>query len=377
MNEALSCLNAFGRWDVFGCGLICAVPLAVWLQTQLPPVQRTTRLMLAIGLAIVSLSLTELLGNLLPMTSVGPVSAALGRVAISTCVALSGLLLVGTKVQRLSTAWLVDPQTSPNLFPGWLTFAIVLGFASVIPAVYCDSITRGMQLTLQQSLQDQRVARANHQIRCLQQLRPRLQVDGVPLERLGQQMGDWEQKLRHQVARPLGPDPSLGQLGGRIAALIHLDQNEQALRLIRPLMTGESFHPISLDYAGLCYQRLGQAQESMDAYQRSIDFWSAQTESGKNRSAIASGWKGVAYAARRLDRRRQEEQAYQSLVTVAPTAQHHQLLAKCYRDHQKSSLAAKHAAIASEMDPSLGESTGAMLTTLARDHFSCFLIPRR
>jgi hypothetical protein len=77
-----------------------------------------------------------------------------------------------------------------------------------------------------------------------------------------------------------------------------------------------------------------------------------------------------------LGDRRLEEQAYQTLVQLAPTAENHFLLATSYKEHQKTSLAAENAQLAAELDPQYAEQARSMLTQLSRDHFSCFLVPR-
>jgi hypothetical protein len=71
-----------------------------------------------------------------------------------------------------------------------------------------------------------------------------------------------------------------------------------------------------------------------------------------------------------------EETSYRKLVARAPTAAHHFLLAQCYREHQKATLAAEHATTAIALDSQFREPGEALLSSLSMDHFGCLLVPR-
>lgn len=160
-------------------------------------------------------------------------------------------------------------------------------------------------------------------------------------------------------------------------ALMQLDRNSEALELLEPLTQGPNFQPISLDYQGLCWQRMECFRESLDAYQQAVQYWQTQPPTPRQRESLASAWKGVGFAARRLHERRVQVNAYQQLVEVAPSAANHLLLAQCYREHQQTRLASEHASIAEALDPSVQPQSQSMRSSMSTDHFGCWLVPRR
>jgi hypothetical protein len=91
---------------------------------------------------------------------------------------------------------------------------------------------------------------------------------------------------------------------------------------------------------------------------------------------LASAWKGIGYAARRLSERSLEEHAYQELVKLVPSGENHLLLAQCYREHQKTQLAATHSSIAMQLNPSLRDESQSMMASMSSDHFGCLQVPR-
>jgi tetratricopeptide (TPR) repeat protein len=210
----------------------------------------------------------------------------------------------------------------------------------------------------------------------LRRFNPSLTAANTDLATLESNLHDEKARLEAEVQHPMPRNLTLAMVGRRITALVQLDRNHEALGWIRPMMSGHNFHPISLDFYGLCQQRLEQPAESMRGYERSREHWERQPDSPAKNNAMISAYKGIAFAARQLGNRRLEEQAYQTLVQLAPTAENHFLLATSYKEHQKTSLAAENAQLAAELDPQYAEQARSMLNQLSRDHFSCFLVPR-
>ena len=246
----------------------------------------------------------------------------------------------------------------------------------VVPAAYADAVATNLRTELQDSLNGQRLALAKRQADQLRQLKPHWKVHQTSIQRLQRELQQAVEQLHFEAADPLPNSAPLPLVGRRITVLVQLGRYREALQLAKPLTVGEHFHPIALDYCGLCYQRLEQPKKSLLAYRRAIDYWDAQPASDAQRRGLASALKGVAFAARRLEKRRLEEQSYRRLVDIAPSAESHFLLAQCYREHQKASLAAAHAGTAIELDPAYQQQAAGILSSLSRDHFGCLQVPR-
>lgn len=361
-------VGLFGRIDVLACALIFSVPLAIRLASKLESLPRFHKLAAAAAL----LTIGELLFHLAQTLSVGDRS---GEMALAFWRAF--IVIPMTTAAVVGCYLLPKSRASVNLdLPRWIDLGL-LGLALIVPAVYADAIADGIRSNLRQSLQNERLALAHRQTQQLRQLKPQWSVHGISVIRVEQELAARVADLTHQAAVPLADHASPLEIGRRVTVLVQLERNREALRLVEPLTQGKHMHPIALDYLALCYQRLEMAQESVTAYQNAVDYWNKQSDSGAKTKGLVSAYKGIGYGARRLQDRALEEQAYRRLVQIAPSAESHFLLAQCYREHQKSKLAAEHATIAVEFDSTFGEEAEAMLSTLETDHFGCLQIPRR
>ncbi|MCC9657418.1 tetratricopeptide repeat protein [Rhodopirellula halodulae] len=370
-------LRWFGREDLLVTSLLAALPLGFVLAHRLQSISVGGKVAIA-GLAI-SLSWAMAILSPPPAAIDSFLKVSSFRILLATCATFGSCLLLSG-----AQGWFVGDgagQGGRNSIktsgtnPTWL-WVLSLTMAIGLPLAYCHSAGDALQANLEKSLDDQRFSLAQKQCHQLVWFRPNALVSDTPLKTLRERINERVQQLTLAVSQPLPTPVTMGAIGTRITQLVQLDRNEEALRLIRPMMTGRNFHPIALDYYGLCQQRLENADESMRGYQRSFQHWERQPNGPAKAEAMASALKGIAYAARQSGNRRMEEDAYLALIQMRPTAENHFLLATCYKEHQKSTLAAQHANRAAELDPQYGPQAQSMVSQLSRDHFSCFLVPR-
>jgi len=361
-------LMLYGRWDVVVVTfaavstLACVIPRSFCVRTIWHASFVILALIMIAGCLVLLASSVHVLGNdsLPAMTML--------RCSFAFVVMMAVFVLNDVFFRQESFGWFRDNAVSANVL-----FLVV---AIAIPATYVDTLSEGFHNDLEQALDSNRYAIAYRYSAILTQLNPRGMVRGESLHvianQLGKMVGDFEAAVRDPIPR----NASIAERRNRVTLLMHLDRNRQALVELQSFTQGPQFQPISLDYCGLCFQRLEMYSQSLAAYQASVSYWKTQDEGNRRKAGLVSGWKGIGYAARRLNQRRLEENAYQELVHVSPSAAHHLLLAQCYRDHQKTSLAAEHYAITSELDPGLMSQSQAMLSNMSRDHFGCWNVPR-
>ncbi len=362
-------VQVFGRWDVVGCAFLAALPLALWVAQSFCELARWQKLVIALGGIVTAMAIAVFAASITQLPDQSVVTLTVCRASIAIVVMLS-VVLMGAAV-------MTPPRSPVFVKQAWLSAAMLGVLALLVPAAYVDAVADGIRIDLERSLETRRFALANQQASQFAQLNPGGTVHQKSVRMVQQELSAIVAKLKADVRRPIAAEASVAALGSRITVLMHLDRNQEALRLLEPLTHGERFEPISLDYKGLCYQRLQQMSASLEAYQAAVAYWESQPASDTKQSSLASAWKGIGFAARRLDQRTLEEQAYRELVEVAPSAENHLLLAQCYREHQKTRLAAEHSTMAMQLNPALQSQSESILSSMSMDHFGCLQIPRR
>lgn len=373
MTRGLSGVNGvvalFGRWDVLTCSLMAAMPLVLLIVNDYPDIRRRLRFAIACGSLAVTVMIVCVAVSLDGSLGFGLAAALMCcRWAIAT----ASLMAVVMLACALFGCTLRLPMFAKK---SWSMLLLLVLFAVFVPVAYTDAVADGVRIDLENSLDSGRFALAQRQAWTLSELTPRGMIRDQPLTTLVSELDQTVSRLEAEVRRSLSPRPPISEVGRRITSLMHLDRMEDALRLLNPLARNPQFRPICLDYQGLCWQRLEQYSKSLDAYQSAVAYWQSQPGSDQKRVSMASAWKGVGFAARRLSDRSLEEHAYRTLVELSPTAESHFLLAQSYSDHQKTKLAAKHSAIAVQLDPQWRSQSESMLISMSRDHFGCLQIP--
>jgi tetratricopeptide (TPR) repeat protein len=257
---------------------------------------------------------------------------------------------------------------------GWLPLTIAA--AVLLPLAYADAVTEGVAGRLAESLSQGRIARAERQAAVVAWLRPWAEAGGMPVTELVPRLAALRADLDRQVRRPLRGDEPLPVIGARIDALIQLERAAEALPLLEPLVAGGD--PVALDYLGLCRQRLEEPAASLAAYRRAVAAWEAAPPGPRRTAGLVNGLKGVAYAARQLDRRADETRAYEAVVALDDAPRHLLLLARCHHDHGRTQAAADllEQVLARTDEPAVRATATRLLVGMRRDHFGCLSVPR-
>ncbi|WP_144059228.1 hypothetical protein [Rhodopirellula sp. SWK7] len=359
----------FARWDVLMVALFAAAPVTLMIVSPVECTNRKQNAVACLGVIIAAVIILQLSSSLEIINRHGLIVASLSRSTVACAVTLVVVML--TRV--IATA----SQSPLFLESSWAAKLTLISIALLVPAAYVDSVAEGSRIELEKALQSRRFALAKQHAEMLMQLHPNTEIQDRPLDAFREELDALVKDLDSATQRPLPRRPSSSELGQRVMILMQLDRNEEAMRLLSPLTHGPRFEPISLDYLGLCFQRLERFEESLHAYQAAVTYWKSQAMNERSRASLASAWKGVGFAARRLNHRRTEEHAYQQLVELAPTAENHMLLAQCYREHQKTRLASEHTTRAAQLAPEMQAQSDSMLSSMSTDHFGCWLVPRR
>ena len=107
-------------------------------------------------------------------------------------------------------------------------------------------------------------------------------------------------------------------------------------------------------------------------YNRATQTWQSAPPSPERTAGLAQALTGIAYSNRKLGRLPQAEAAYQELLSLAPTADSHFLLAQFYDDTQVTTKAAYHARQAMSLDPArFNHPAHQLLDRLSTSHFGC------
>lgn len=376
MIALLSCLATaagdavplFARPDLVACCVLATLPAALRLTQRLQSQRRAVRGGIAAVATVIAVAGFQII-----------------HLQIAAGLATRGtwpwqILVAGsaTFAATLLTSLRGAPQASaPSLSWSWDVGFVALLIA--IPAAYNDSIAQGLHNDLQRSLNDQRVTRACQQAAQLMQLQPQRSIADTSVVGLHQELRQIQTQLQAQL-KSSTPQPtstatpeSTAAIGQRVVLLMQLDRHHEALQCLQPLLSGQRFHPIALDYQGLCYQRMDEPRASLAAYRASADYWREQIalDASRPTDGLASALRGIGYAARQMNQRVMEEQAYAELVALAPSGENHLLLAQCYQEHQKTDLARTHALAAKQLSPERSAQADKILSALAVEHFGC------
>lgn len=379
----------FGRGDVFLVYLVCLLPLAIACvglvksEARGPagqttdsgsPISGLSRGLGWLSIGYIGFLAWRLLGN----NSGDPSSNLAASLSVPTSLFAAHLMRLLVLLPCVPALIAVSRVALPRLGTDivnariWrLTLVLTTLF---VPLAYADSVAVGLQGNLKQALEEDRIATAYRTAGKLLQLRPGERIFEVPLTRLFQDLNTAHTQLLVEANTPLPEAPVIAEIARRITVLIRLDRNAEALAALRPITEGPEPNPTAWDYLGLCHQRLDQPEASLAAYRRAEQIWRQRPESPDRLNGLANAHRGIAYAARQLGKRALEEDSYRSLVEIRASGESHFLLAQCYREHQKTELAASHFRIAAEMSPDLKPAVATILKTMRSDHFGCLRV---
>lgn len=356
--------STFGRADIFGVTCLAALPLACWL-AQRSSTKTVSRSWGLLNVAIATASGWWLFQQ--PDPASGPESLPRLWIAIVATVSTSSMLAI---------LWQTRSQPRNNKSQV-LTGLVLLMQAILIPAAYADSVSRELQEQLGEALASQRIVHSLHLARTLLMIAPRAEVHELSLTELARELDSHVRALDASLARPQTSSTTPREAGQKVAILIQLERNQEALDLLQELLPWPETGPIALDYCGLCCQRLGRWKESRDWYEKSRQTWERIPANDQRTQALVSAYLGIAYAERQMDHPVNAQKAYASALKIRPSAEIHFLLARLHEQQEQTASARYHLDQALTIAPGEFQSEAReLLHKMSLTHFGCLLFTR-
>jgi len=256
--------------------------------------------------------------------------------------------------------------------PGLGTLAILLGFAVIVPRVYLAQRAEHHSSRLVEHLQKARMGDGLQFSRELAAVLPthKLRVPGFDHDKtattVADEVGRHVQQLEAQAAQLKGHSSRQAQLN-RAELLGQLGRTGPAIALLKPLAESPSpdtgtesddhIDIVACNLLGTIYEFSEDWPQSRQWYETALKRLSSAGNSRYTRRPRIVALKGVAYTEQKLGRFRRAEQMYQELLRIAPTAEHHYLLAQFYKDTGQAESAYEHAARAARLSPARYETS--------------------
>ncbi|MCA8998962.1 MAG: hypothetical protein KDA80_18325 [Planctomycetaceae bacterium] len=350
----------FGRADLMWVSLGAAMLLGMHLVVRSSG--RGLQILISVATIVCATLILAALSMAFPFVSVeAPLTIATAVFAV-----LAALLTVPAALAEGKS----ESSDNPIGLQELALLACLSLLAFIAPLCYAHSAAAQEREKLVEALQSQRYQRARIFTQISLATTPDARVLGVSIEDLTDEL---DRQIRHlqDFLRESPKQPgAVAQIGERAIALMQLDRNDEALRLLLPAAQGGV--PIAWDYCGLCYQRLGDWRRSLEFYEMSQQFWDGQQPSPQRTNAMQSAFRGIAFAHRNLEHASAAEAAYRVALELRPTAELHLLLARLYEEQQQSSLAIQHARHAAKLAPTeYGDQSQEIINQVKFSHFGC------
>jgi hypothetical protein len=334
--------------DVALVQIACAMPLAMMLAACIERRASTAGLL---SLAALLLGVVVFHG-----TSLAPVM-------------LRPLLAMGVAT---SAALVAAAVCLPGETAGWPAFAVAIIACVLLPATYVAARVRHDVAQLGELLDQSRFGEARALSQHLLTLSASATWQGKPVSQVAADLEKMVANLERQVEAPLPPHANAGQRLHRARLLAMLGRTDTALEV---LATIDAPPPEADNLRGAIHEAKAEWSTALAAYHAAKASSEACPESKERQAARVQATTGIAYCERKQGRYAAAESAYLALLSLAPTADSHFLLAQFYEDAQRTGLARDHARRAMALDPARYQQPGeTLLRKLAVGHFGCFAV---
>jgi tetratricopeptide (TPR) repeat protein len=241
-----------------------------------------------------------------------------------------------------------------------------------IPSIYRQAHLRHDLEQLQSLLEQSRLGEARTIANCILRLNPAAALHGIPVKGLAAELGRDVNLLEARSASPLPPDADLPSRIDRAKDLAMLGQTSAALAAL-PGSAELASSPTACALLGTIHESRTEWRFARGWYSRAQLGWQSQPPSAERTAGLIQAATGIGFTQRKLGRYREAEAAYHQVLTLAPTAQSHFLLAQFYEDTQQAALAEHHAHTAANLDPARYKEASQQLTDkLITLHFGCW-----
>ncbi len=178
--------------------------------------------------------------------------------------------------------------------------------------------------------------------------------------------------LETRVAKPLIAQSTPRERLDRARHLAMLGRYEAAQETLASVNDPAAAPEAAALFATMCeHQR--QWDAALGAYTTAREAWGLQPDSPARTVGLQQATQGMAYAQRKLGQYGLAAATYGELLTAAPTAETHFLLAQFYEDAQDAARAQFHARQAMTLAPQTYQAAGqTLINKLLTYHFGCF-----
>lgn len=358
--------TCFGRFDVFAVTVIAIGSASLWGMPKRHRVKLGSVVLASLLLLLVTT--TGLLSQTLPF------SPFVSSFTVVCCGAALVRFVCTQRMPEQNSDAIKDDDLEAR--PGIGRFWLAASLAFVVTGSYAHSVSNSAMVELEETLQANRLVRAQQRAQVVAAISPWTELLETPLMDVMVALNENIANLRKFVdenstsAKRFPASPQLAM------ALMQLEENEAALKILTPLANSGAA-PVALDYCGLCEQRLGNWEASLAWYEKSRVYWAQQPENQRQKQALLSAYKGIGFAHRRLDHPESATAAYQQALAIAPVAEVHFLMGRHYEEMQQTKLARLHLLKAQKLDPTgLGIQCQTLLDKMAISHFGCLQLKR-
>jgi hypothetical protein len=284
------------------------------------------------------------------------------------------IALGGATAMLLATCAAVraPPATGKGASHPWIVALLALTVLLVVPAVYVAARTRHDLGRLAGLLEQSRLFESRELARRLLALDPATRWQGQPLARVAADLDRTVRDLEVRTAAPLAESASGDERLARARDLAILDRTAAALEILgSPPSFADS--PLAASLRGAIHEAKDGWQEALVAYGQAQRGWQMQPASPERTSGLAQAAAGIALCQRKLGNNRAAEAAYLEMLSLAPTADSHFLVARFYEDTQQAAQAQRHARRAMALDPDRYQVQGQkLIDKLVTLHFGCW-----
>jgi tetratricopeptide (TPR) repeat protein len=271
----------------------------------------------------------------------------------------------------------------------WLSAAIAGAVLIAVPWIYRTARTRDDLRRLEELVEQSRMGEALALAAAARELDPWAEHGGRPLAATIVELDRAVTEIATRASRPLVAQDNPEPYVARARDLAVLGQTELALAALQAAelnaAPGTKETPALWLLRGTIYESRGEWAAGMAAYERARSIATGQrqltsppTEGSTSFDSLAplvQATSGVAFCQRKSGDYRAAAESYAELLTLAPTAETHFLLAQFYEDVQATALAQEHARQAIELDPAQFAARGqVLLDKLRTRHFGCWSV---
>jgi tetratricopeptide (TPR) repeat protein len=250
--------------------------------------------------------------------------------------------------------------------------AVQLSVLIVVPWIYRQARCRHDLQQLQGLLEQSRFGEAQLVSEAVLRLNNRVTLNGVPLRRVAADIDQTVQVLQSRTAFPLPAEADDPTRIARAQDLAMLGQTDAALAVL-DFAAALNNSPAALNLRGTIHETRREWRLAREWYSRAKLAWQSHDASPEKTAGLIQAATGIGFAERKLGRYQQAEAAYQEVLSLAPTADSHFLLAQFYEDTQQAAKAQFHARAAMALVPERFTQPGQQLIDkLITLHFGCW-----